>query len=47
MGNIGRKFNLIILLLLLVFLLTACQQGEKEYDELIYQLESLEEATIN
>ena len=44
MENIGRKFNLIILLLLLVFLLTACQQGEKEYDELIYQLESLEEA---
>lgn len=44
MKILSKRLKLTIFLLLLVPLLTACQQNVKEYDELIYQLESLEEA---
>ncbi len=44
MDNNRRRFKVVVLLLVLASLLTACQQEEREYDELVYQLESLEEA---
>lgn len=44
MKILSKRLKLTIFLLLLIPLLTACQQGVREYDELIYQLESLEEA---